>query len=92
MLLARTRSAADEAGGALLDRVVGDDAADETSIQAVHALMVATGAVASVADDVRRRAARGQELLEDAEELGALGREGLAALAAQATDVTSLPA
>ena len=92
VLLARTRSAADEAGGALLDRVVGDDAADETSIQAVHALMVATGAVASVADDVRRRAARGQELLEDAEELGALGREGLAALAAQATDVTSLPA
>ena len=54
--------------------------------------MVATGAVASVAADVRARATRGRELLEAAEGLGELGRAGLEALAVRATDVDSLRA
>ncbi|MGP9583461.1 polyprenyl synthetase family protein [Brachybacterium sp. AOP35-5H-19] len=95
VLLARTRQAADASGRALLDEVVGNPEADETQISAVHALMVSTGAVSSVADEVRRRAARARALLLDTPELGELGaqgRAGLEALADLATDVDSLPA
>lgn len=91
VLLARTESAADPEGRALLGRVVGEAGASPEEIRAVHALMVSTGAVASVAEDVRRRAARAREVLGGAE-LGALGRAGLSALAELATDVESLPA
>jgi geranylgeranyl diphosphate synthase type I len=91
VLLARTEAGADEAGRELLARVVGYASAEEASVAAVHRLMLDTGAVASVSEDVRRRAARGVEVLAGAEGLGTLGREGLAALAAQATDVDSLP-
>ena len=91
VLLARTEAGADEAGRELLARTVGSASADEAAVAAVHRLMLETGAVTSVSQDVRRRAARGVELLAGADDLGDLGREGLAALAAQATDVTSLP-
>jgi geranylgeranyl diphosphate synthase type I len=91
VLLARTEAGADEAGRELLARVVGYASAEEASVAAVHRLMLDTGAVASVSEDVRRRAARGVEVLAGAAGLGTLGREGLAALAAQATDVDSLP-
>lgn len=92
VLLARTEAAADAGGRDLLSRMVGDAEAGESAIHAVHDLMVATGAVASVAADVRARAARARTLLEATEALGELGRAGLAALAARATDVDSLPA
>ena len=92
VLLARTEAAADAEGQRLLSRVVGDAEADEAAVHAVHELMVATGAVASVAADVRARATRGRELLEAAEGLGELGRAGLEALAVRATDVDSLRA
>lgn len=92
VLLARTRAAAAPRGRALLDEVVGNAGADEAQIDAVHALMVSTGAVSSVAQEVRQRAARGRALLESAAELGELGRAGLETLAELATDVDSLPA
>ncbi|GAA4527940.1 polyprenyl synthetase family protein [Brachybacterium paraconglomeratum] len=92
VLLARTWEAADARGRALLDEVVGDAGSDESQIGAVHALMVSTGAVSSVTQEVRRRAARGRALLEGTAELGELGRAGLEALAELATDVDSLPA
>ncbi|WP_422117376.1 polyprenyl synthetase family protein [Brachybacterium sp. UNK5269] len=91
VLLARTESATDAQGRALLERVVGQAAASAEEIRAVHDLMVSTGAVAAVAEDVRRRATRAREIL-GAAELGALGRAGLGALADLATDVESLPA
>jgi geranylgeranyl diphosphate synthase type I len=92
VLLARAEAAADAEGRRLLARVVGDAAADEADITAAHELMVATGAVASVAADVRRLAAQGQEVLAGAAGLGALGTEGLGVLAGRATDVSALPA
>lgn len=92
VLLARTEAAADAEGRRLLSRVVGYAEADEAAVDAVHQLMVATGAVASIAADVRARATRGRELLEAAEGLGELGRAGLEALAGRATDVDSLQA
>lgn len=92
VLLARTEAAADDAGRALLDGVVGRPDAAPAQIAAAHDLMVSTGAVLSVADEVRERARRGRELLEDAAGMGVLGRTGLSALAALATDVGSLPA
>ena len=91
VLLARTREAAGAGGRALLDEVVGNAEADESQIAAVHALMVSTGAVSSVAQEVRQRAARGRALLEGTADLGELGRAGLQALADLATDVDSLP-
>lgn len=91
VLLARTAAAADESGRRLLDEVVGAAEAPTDRIEAVHELMISTGAVASVAGDVRAQAARAADLLAGAEELGELGRGGLTALAAQATDVGSLP-
>lgn len=92
VLLARAEAAADDAGRALLQEVVGRPDAAPTQIAAVHDLMVSTGAVHSVADEVRERARRGRELLEGATGMGVLGRTGLSALAALATDVESLPA
>ncbi|MGY5764372.1 polyprenyl synthetase family protein [Brachybacterium sp. DNPG3] len=91
VLLARTLAAADDAGRALIGRTVGDPAADPEQVAAVHALMVSTGAVASVAQDVRERARRAEALLTGARGLTGPGVEGLARLAAQATDVASLP-
>lgn len=92
VLLARAEAAADARGRELLGRVVGDADASAEEIAEVHQLMIDTGAVASVAEEVRHRAARGRELLGAATSFGALGREGLDALAALATDVDSLPA
>src|SRR5699024_5422077 len=63
VLLARTESTADAQGRALLERVVGQAAASAEEIRAVHDLMVSTGAVAAVAEDVRRRATRAREIL-----------------------------
>jgi geranylgeranyl diphosphate synthase, type I len=92
VLLARTAAATDAEGRALLAEVVGRADGTEQEIAAVHELMLSTGAVASVAQEVRQRAARGRELLAGAAPLGELGRAGLGALAALATDVESLPA
>lgn len=92
VLLARTEKAADAEGRALLESVIGDGESTEEGISAVHELMVATGAVASVAQEVRDRAGRGRQLLESAPTLGTLGRAGLGALAEFATEVESLPA
>lgn len=90
VLLARTASATDADGRALLSSVVGRADASEEEISAVHELMHSTGAVASVAQEVRERAAHGRSLLDEAPMLGDAGRSGLAALAALATDVESL--
>ncbi|GAA1489592.1 polyprenyl synthetase family protein [Brachybacterium sacelli] len=93
VLLARTEAAADGPGRALLSGVIGRADAAPSEIAAAHELMVATGAVRSVADEVRERARRGHDLLDDsAAGIGQLGRDGLSALAALATDVESLPA
>lgn len=91
VLLARTVAKADAAGIALLQRTVGVPSASLADVHAVHELMVSTGAVASVSQDVARRARAAQELLEGATGLGDLGKEGLSVLAAQATDTASLP-
>ncbi|WP_114856341.1 polyprenyl synthetase family protein [Brachybacterium sp. YJGR34] len=91
VLLARTEAAADAAGRALLESVVGRSDATPEQITSVHALMRSTGAVASVAEEVRSRAARAQAILERGAGIGDLGRAGLTALAVQATDVDSLP-
>lgn len=91
VLLARTGAATDDAGRALLSKVVGRAEVEERDIAAVHALMTSTGAVASVAQEVRRRASQGRELLTAAP-LGEEGRAGLGMLADLATDVESLPA
>ena len=56
MLLARTWAAADAEGRALLERVIGRADASEQEISAVHQLMRSSGAVGSVAREVRRRA------------------------------------
>ncbi|HLQ80975.1 MAG TPA: polyprenyl synthetase family protein [Brachybacterium sp.] len=87
VLLARTEAAADAAGRDLLAEVVGRAASSAQQIAAVHDLMVSTGAVGSVVQEVRQRADRGRALLEDASMLGDVGRAGLADLAALATDV-----
>ncbi|MGP9539681.1 polyprenyl synthetase family protein [Brachybacterium sp. AOP43-C2-M15] len=92
VLLARTEAASDEEGRSLLERVVGRAGSTDAEIAEVHALMLSTGAVASVAQEVRDRAARGRDLLVAAPGLGATGRDGLGALADLATDVGSLPA
>ena len=92
VLLARTWAAADAEGRALLERVIGRADASEQEISAVHQLMRSSGAVGSVAREVRRRAGRGRDLLAEASMLSPRGRDGLGALAAQATDVDSLPA
>lgn len=91
VLLARTQAQAGEAEQALLRRTVGVAQADPADVQAVHDLMVRTGAVRSVAEDVRERARAAQALLEGAEQLGPVGRAGLARLAEHATDTTQLP-
>ncbi|MGP9682152.1 polyprenyl synthetase family protein [Brachybacterium sp. AOP3-A1-3] len=91
VLLARTESATDAAGRELLESVIGRSDATPAQIQQVHHLMVASGAVRSVADEVRARAAHARELLAGATGIGDPGRAGLAALAEQATDVDSLP-
>jgi len=92
VLLARTEAATEAEGRALLERVVGRTDISEPEISAVHDMMLSTGAVASVAQEVRERAARGRALLADASMLSEQGRRGLAALAGQATDVDTLPA
>lgn len=92
VLLARTEAAADGTGRDLLSRTVGSAAAPRGDVLAVHDLMVSTGAVASVAEDVRAHAARATAVLSRADGPGALGRAGLARLAALATDVDALPA
>ena len=92
VLLARTMAASDEAGRTLLSRTVGRTDAQPAQIAAVHELMVSTGAVASVAEEVRERAERARGLLADAPALGRQGRDGLGMLADLATDVESLPA
>jgi len=91
VLLARTAAGADRAERELLERTVGRADAPAADVAAVHELMLRTGAVASVAEEVRERAARATQILDRAEGLGEQGRAGLAALAAQATDVASLP-
>ena len=92
VLLARTEAASDEAGRTLLSGTIGRTDAQPSQIAAVHELMVSTGAVASVAEEVRERAELARGLLADAPGLGQLGRDGLGMLAALATDVESLPA
>lgn len=91
VLLARTVAHADEDELALLERTIGNPAAHPEDVRAVHALMVDSGAVASVAQDVRQRAGAARALLEGTDALGELGRAGLLTLAAQATDTDSLP-
>lgn len=91
VLLARTIAAADTQARELIERTVGDPAAPTEQVRAVHELMISTGAVASVAQDVRDHAARAERILTDARGLSGPGVAGLAALAAQATDVTGLP-
>ncbi|GAA1307052.1 MAG: polyprenyl synthetase family protein [Brachybacterium tyrofermentans] len=91
VLLARTESATDGAGRALLESVIGRSDATPAQIQQAHQLMVSSGAVRSVAEEVRARATSAREILDGATGIGEPGRAGLAALAAQATDVESLP-
>src|SRR5699024_2328368 len=74
----------------LLDRPVGRTAAPAADVAAVDELMLRTGAVAAVSEEVQERAARAAQILDRAEGLGEEGRAGLAALAAQATEVVSL--
>lgn len=91
VLLARTESATDQAGRALLASVIGHADATPSQIEQAHHLMVGSGAVRSVADEVRARAARAHDLLAACTGIGDPGRAGLAALAEQATDLDSLP-
>ena len=91
VLLARTLAGADRAQRELLERTVGRTDAPASDVAAVHELMLRTGAVASVSEEVQERAARAAQILDRAEGLGEEGRAGLAALAAQATEVASLP-
>lgn len=93
VLLARAAAAAEGDAAALLERTVGHADASEDEVAAVHALMVDTGAVAAVAEDVRRAAERARTLLEDGRRsgtLGELGVEGLQGIADAATDLTGL--
>ncbi|MFE5775672.1 polyprenyl synthetase family protein [Brachybacterium sp. NPDC056505] len=94
VLLARTRASAaaheDARGLDLLDRVVGREGADDDAIEAVHDLMHATGAVSSVAADIRALSARAEAELAGAPGLEAEGREGLVRLGRSATDLTGL--
>ena len=90
VLLARTSAAADDAQRALLAQTIGDPDAPVADVTAVRELMVSSGAVASVAQEVRDRAGRAQQLLEAAETFGTLGRSGLDLLADSATELESL--
>ena len=92
VLLARAEKATDARGRELLGAVIGRADAEESQVAAVHELMVSTGAVASVAQEVRERASRARQLLADAQDIGDPGRAGLGSLADLATDVDSLPA
>ncbi|MCG7308979.1 polyprenyl synthetase family protein [Brachybacterium sp. ACRRE] len=94
VLLARTRSAAsareDARGLDLLDRVVGREDADDDEIEAVRDLMRSTGAVSSVAADIRALSARAEAVLAGTPGLEEEGREGLARLGRAATELTGL--
>lgn len=90
VLLARTEAAADASGMALLRATVGRADASQEQVQSVCDLMRTTGAVNSVATDVRTRAERAQALLEESQLLSPLGAAGLGQLAAVATDLTPL--
>ena len=90
VLLARTEAAADASGMALLRATVGRADASQEQVQSVCDLMRTTGAVDSVATDVRTRAERAQALLEESQLLSPLGAAGLGQLAAVATDLTPL--
>jgi geranylgeranyl diphosphate synthase type I len=94
VLLARTRTEAEARGDAgaldLLDRTVGHEEADDDAIAAVRDLMVSTGAVASVAGDVRALTARADEVLAGTAGLQDAGRAALGQLGRAATDLTGL--
>jgi geranylgeranyl diphosphate synthase type I len=94
VLLARTRVEAEARGDAgaldLLDRTVGHEEADDDAIAAVRDLMVSTGAVASVAGDVRALTARADEVLAGTAGLQDAGRAALGQLGRAATDLTGL--
>ncbi|MDN5600228.1 MAG: polyprenyl synthetase family protein [Dermabacteraceae bacterium] len=92
VLLARTEAAAGADGRALLAAIVGRAGSSAQEITAVHDLMVSTGAVESVVQEIRNRAEQGRTLLAEASMLGGTGRAGLGALAALATDVESFTA
>ncbi|MDN6399633.1 MAG: polyprenyl synthetase family protein [Brachybacterium sp.] len=92
VLLARTEAAAGADGRALLAAIVGRAGSPAQAITAVHDLMVSTGAVESVVQEIRNRAEQGRTLLAEASMLGGTGRAGLGALAALATDVESFTA
>lgn len=92
VLLARTEAAAGAEDRALLAEVVGRAGSSAQEIASVHDLMISTGAVASVVQEVRQRAQHGRLLLADASMLGRTGRAGLGALATLATDVEDFTA
>lgn len=90
VLLARTLAHADPSAQALIERTVGNPAATTAQIAEVRELMVRSGAVDSVIDDVRTGASRADHRLRAAGALGSLGRAGLRNLAALATDTATL--
>lgn len=91
VVLARTRQRTDTDGHALLDRVVGNTDASLEQVQDAAALMVSTGAVASVADDVRDQRRLALDTLSGADVLSPQGRQALRTLTVDATDLTGLP-
>lgn len=91
VVLARALARADAAQRAALERALGAADADAGTVDAAHAALVDTGAVDEVRDEVRHLARRAEDLLARDTLLAPLGREGLAALGAAATDLSALP-
>ncbi|MFC0675984.1 polyprenyl synthetase family protein [Brachybacterium hainanense] len=91
VVLARALERADAAGRVALERAVGDSRADVGAITAAHDVLVSTGAVRSVREDVEELTRQAREILAAADLLSPAGREGLAQLADAATDLTTLP-
>lgn len=92
VLLALAREGTDEEGRTVLEDVVGRPDASEDQVQAARDVMMRSGAVAEVCEDVARRRRRARGTLEDSTELGDVGREGLLRLTVRATDLSDIPA
>lgn len=90
LLLARTSAAADAAGRALLADVVGRADASDAEVEEVRALMVSTGAAATVAQRITEDAAAASAVLQGSEHIDPAALPALAALARTATDLSGI--
>lgn len=90
VLLARARRRADPEQLKTLDRVVGAEHPTGEDLEAVREILRATGSAASIAEEIRERAALGLAALDSATTMTEVGRSGLIELAEATTRLDGL--